>query len=157
MRRRASTPLAAVLLLLAATTTPAAAQCGSGAGNGGSFGVSIAPAAVTFPSPTAADFNLGYVDQSGVSVTVTPPNGGRTWYLCVRAGTPDLGGYGKPLSTLLWRPSTSASWTPITTTDQLVTSQKSSASVVIYFRVALAWAADVPGSYGTPVLFTASF
>jgi len=151
-RPRLPVLLVAVAALL---SVPAGARAQKGKPTGPPITVTPTPGNVVFPTPGVPEFDAGYVDQSGVTVTVQPrPNKG-PWELLIRSDMPDMGGYGKPVGDILWRLSGSSTWTPLTTTDQIVTQGQDTQDVVIYFRLLLNWANDEPNTYTANIVFTA--
>ena len=110
---------------------------------------------VAFPMPGIAEFDGGWVDASPIVVTVEPRANQGPWELRLRGETPDLGGYGKPLSDILWRPAGSTRWLPLSSTDPMVAQGVGGQAVTIHFRLRLDYAADLPASYATDLLFYA--
>lgn len=148
----------AVLMLIAAgfVLAPGRAQAQSKKPKGPPISVTPTPATIAFATPGVADFDAGYVDQSGVTVAVRPrPNKG-PWELRIRSDVPDMGGYGKPVADILWRRAGSSTWTPMSTTDQIVIQGQDNQDVVLYFRLILNWAYDEPSTYSANIVFTAA-
>ncbi len=116
---------------------------------------SMSPASVTVSTPTITQFDAGFATFS-VTLTITPSNSGKKYDVCLLATTPTLGtatgvAYTKPLSDLQFSLD-QTTWTTISTSQQLIASRTSAAqSIVLYFRVALAYALDAAGNYGTSV------
>jgi hypothetical protein len=147
-----------VLMLVAAgfLLAPGRVFAQKGKPTGPPIRVTPTPATIAFPTPGIAEFDLGHVDQSGVTVAVRPrPNKG-PWELRIRADAPDMGGYGKPVSDILWRPEGSSTWRPLSTTDDVVIQGQSDQDVVIYFRLLLDWTLDEPNTYSANIVFTAT-
>lgn len=125
------------------------------AAQGGNFGVTVTPTAAAFPTPTSMDFDGGYVDAAPLDVDVTSRPRQRTWDLYIRSTDPDMGGYGKPVSDILWRLDGMSTWVALDAIDQVVVSGQGDQTVRVHFRVRLDWASDVPGDYFTGLTFTA--
>lgn len=113
------------------------------------------PGTVVFNQPTAADFNAGFIGEPSMVLQVSPRNSKKPWQLFIRAGSADMGGYGKPVSDVLWRTDSSSAWTPLTTGYQQIAQGTGPATVYLYFRTRLQWSQDVAGMYETPVEFGA--
>lgn len=141
-------------LLLLAPTGATAQGRPPGVGPSG-VKVKLNQSTVAFPMPGIAEFDAGWVDASAIVVSVEPRNNQGPWELRIRGETPDLGGYGKPLSDILWRPAGSTSWTSLSGTDQTVAQGVDDEAVTIHFRLRLDYAADLPASYTTDLLFFA--
>jgi hypothetical protein len=141
MRRvRARAFAAGALLLLAASAEPASAQ----------FDLTY-PDPIQFAQPGASHFLAGFIDHPGASITVQPDDQNDPWLLRLRAKDPDLRGYGKPLSHVLWRVGSSGSWIPLTGSFVTIASGTGTQTVVVYFRILLYWNLDVPDEYETTV------
>lgn len=155
-RARALVP--AIVVLLAGLALPGGALAQGGGPPGGAAGrldVALSTASVAFPTPAVADFDGGFIDHPGILVSVKVRPKGGPWELRIRADDPTMGGYGKPLSDLLWRVDGSTVWTAITGTDQAVTQGAGDQDVTIYFRLRLDWAVDSPSAYAAGLTFTA--
>ncbi len=148
--------IAAVLCAAAAIlATPIAAQGGPppGVGGGGALRLSLSQEAIAFPMPGIAEFDAGWVDATGITAEVTDRGRPDTWELRVRADVADMGGYGKPVGDILFRPEGSNTWTPLSTTDQVIAQGSGDGSVTIYFRLRLDYAADLPDNYTADLTF----
>lgn len=110
------------------------------------------PSTVTFNQPTAADFNAGFIGEPAMGVVVFS-FGGRPWQLYMRAAVPDMGGYGKPISDVLWRTQGSTAWTPLSTGFQKIAEGTGFTIVWVYFRTRLQWSLDVAGTYDAVLEF----
>ena len=151
-RRRAVLGLAAFVLAVAPGALSAQRP-----GGGPSAQVTVAPADILFPAPSELDFEVGWVDHGGVAITVEPRNRNRpNWQLFVQAAAADMGGYGKPVGDILVRVQGSSSWVPLTTTAQLVAEGSGTATVTLYYRLALDWSTDAPGTYTVPVEYSSA-
>lgn len=113
--------------------------------------LALSPANVTFVTPSVAEFEQGWVTFEGVIVEIDA-RGNFRWSLEIQATDPDLGGYGKPVSDLLWRTGGSGAWTPLATSGRVLASGRGSARVTVDFRVLLSWSRDRPGTYGTGLM-----
>lgn len=140
--------LAAVLLAVAAPIRDAHAQ-----GPGGALSLDLSPTSFSFPSPGVSEFNGGWVYYSSVTVTVDAP-GSIPWDLLVRSLDPDLGGYGKPVDDLQWQVDGTGTWQSLSTAEQTVYSGSGTQSVLIHFRLRLAYARDAPDTYGADLAFS---
>jgi hypothetical protein len=138
--------LLTVLTLLAVVATAEAQEC-TGQGR---FSIRIRPGSVSFPSPTVADYNAGWLLAPTADVKVRPlGNAKRGWELCLAADSPSMGGYGKPVSDIEFQQDGTGAWIPLTTSDQLLATGDRNRNVTLQFRVALDWAQDAPGYYET--------
>jgi hypothetical protein len=146
---------AAVSLALVLFAFPLAAQKTS---------LTLASGAVTFPSPTAADYINGYVDApTGMTFTVSSLNGlQRTTTISIRSLSANLGG-GKAIADLEWRRSDLATWNSITLTDAQVEQRTVINKVLndpwsntIFFRMLLNWTTDPPATYSGTYQITLS-
>lgn len=148
---------AAALVVGGAVPATVAAQGGPPGGAGPAANVTVAPADILFPTPGEVDFDVGWVDQGGVSITVEPKNKNRpNWQLYVQASAADMGGYGKPVGDILLRVQGSSSWVPLSTTARMLAQGSGTATVTVYYRLALGWAVDAPGAYSVPIEYTSS-
>jgi hypothetical protein len=110
--------------------------------------VQLSQNAVPFPTPGISEFDVGWVESSGIVVTVQPrKKQTNPWQILIRTDDLDMGGYGKPVGDILWRPAGSTTWTPLTNTNQIVAQGTGQQSVTIYFRLRLDYATDIPGAY----------
>ena len=137
---------------LACLANPASAQAGVDRGR---FIMDLSTSVIAFPTPGVVDFDAGWIEYAGMAVSVDSRPPSESWELRIRAGSPDMGGYGKPCDEILWRTDASRAWTPLSTTDQVVLQGQGDQEVTIYFRVLLGWDADVPDTYSVDVAFTA--
>jgi hypothetical protein len=110
---------------------------------------------ISFPAPTAADYDAGYIDSpTGAVITVNAQTGAsRTTTIAIRATSASLGG-GKAIGELQWRRSDLAVWNSITLTDaqveqrvQIRNGLNDPWSNTIYFRMLLDWTTDPPATY----------
>lgn len=118
--------------------------------------VTVTGAVITFPTPTTADYNQGFVNStSGVRVIVeaTKGNQSHTTTISIRSTATTLGG-GKPLSDLQWRREDLAEWIPISLVDTPVESRiqvrnrlNDPWTKTIFFRILLDWAHDPAATY----------
>ncbi|MBW3553833.1 MAG: hypothetical protein KY466_09985 [Gemmatimonadetes bacterium] len=139
--------MAAAVTLLLCAAAPASAQAGG-------LTVTLGTPTLAFNTPGVLDFDTGWVDHSGVLVSVAS-HGVRSWELRIRADAPTMGGYGKPVGDILWRTATSSVWTPLTGTDQVVAQGQGDVDVTVLFRLRLDWARDLPDLYSAGITFTA--
>jgi hypothetical protein len=124
----------------------------------------------TFPNPTAADYDNGFIDNStpiafSVAMTGTGANTARTHTVEVCAVSSTLG-TGKALTDLQWRPGDLSK--PFASIVQGCSSPVSSSRIVqqtsiskngsftnsVLLRMLLHWTADVQSSYGTTIQMT---
>jgi hypothetical protein len=135
-----------------------AALPAAGAAQGGpSAKVTVSPADVVFASPSEFDFDAGWVDHGGVTITVEPKNRNRqNWQLFVQASAADMGGYGKPVQDIMVRAQGSASWIPLGTTAQMIAEGTGTTTVTLYYRLLLDWSVDAPGAYSVPLEYTST-
>lgn len=146
MSPRGRRPLVGALLSILCLSLLPGALTGQGR-----LQVDVAPSQIVFPRPGVPEFDAGSVLREGVVVDVEA-RGFVIWSLTIRADGPDLGGYGKPLSDLQWR-QPGDDWQPVATTEQVVAFGFGSREIELDFRTLLQWGRDVPGSYGTGLVF----
>jgi hypothetical protein len=140
-------------MLLAVVSTAEAQDC---TGNG-DYRVRLQPGLIRFPSPTVSDYQAGWLLAPPAQVRVQPQKKeDRGWELCLSADGSTMGGYGKPVSDIEFQQDGTGAWIPLTTTDQLVATGDKNRNVTLQFRLALDWAADVPGQYETDFTATAA-
>lgn len=139
-----------------ALPSTAEAQGPPGGGGGPPAGLSVEPADVVFASPSELEFDLGWVDHGGVSITVEPRANRPNWQLFVQASAADMGGYGKPVQDLQVRVQGSSSWMSLNTTAQMIAEGSGTSTVTVYYRLMLSWSVDAPGAYSVPLEYTAS-
>lgn len=148
--KRVCCGLGILLSLLVLPPTPLAGQ-------GPPIRLDIAPVDAQFAMPSHVDFELGWMDHPGFLANVEPRSRNKpNWQLFLAASSADMGGYGKSVQDLLFRPEGSAQWQPLTQNPQLVAEGAGEATVRIYLRVLLNWEADIPGSYSLPLEFSSS-
>lgn len=119
--------------------------------------------AVTFPAPTAADYDAGYIDSPGMTFTVNAQTGsGRTTTISIRSTSASMGG-GKPIGELQWRRSDLAVWNSIALTDAQVEQRVQVRNGLndpwnntIFFRMLLDWTTDPPATYTANYVITLS-
>jgi hypothetical protein len=149
-------------LLLAGTTllglmfpaTAAAQSCGTAAGR---FTLRLDPGLVTFPDPGPDDFAIGWVEAAPLLINVRPRGTvNRPWVLCLRADTPDMGGYGKPISDLQFRRDGQSAWTAMRLSDQLLAQGDRGEDITLHFRVMIDESVDAPGLYRADYTATAA-
>lgn len=117
--------------------------------------LTVSPTDVMFPAPTDIEYDAGWVDYGGVSITLEPRGNRNNWQLFVQASAADMGGYGKPVGDVLVRAEGSSSWTPLTTTAQMVAEGSGTATITVYYRLLLDWSLDEPGAYSVPIEYSA--
>jgi hypothetical protein len=143
--------LGAAVLSLGAATGLNAQGCASGSGR---YTLQVRPQLVAFPVPTLADFETGWISTAPVSIRVRPRgNANFGWALCIRSDDPDMGGYGKPISDLEWRPAGQSVWQSMTGTNQLLFTGYKGEDVDVEIRVRLDFDRDVPDTYSAVVVF----
>lgn len=149
-----SVALAIALILAAAHGAAGQGACQAGSDRPK---VDVAPDPIIFPTPSGADFALGWVMSGTVTVRVNPRGGGRDklWILCLSSDDFDMGGYGKPLSDLEWQLEGTPSWSPVDRSAQLVLEGDGRSDVQLRFRALLFTERDVPGTYDAILRFTA--
>jgi hypothetical protein len=152
---RAAGPICAAGLLRAAGLVAAIAALPTAVVGQGNLEITLSTSNIAFPTPGFAHFDAGWIDHPGMTVSVRsrPPHA--TWALWVRADDLTLGGYGKPVSDIVWRREGGTIWTPLSGTDALVMEGAGDQSVTLYFRTALRWDTDLPDTYSAGLTFTA--
>ena len=119
---------------------------------------------VTFPAPTAADFDAGYIDSpTGATFTVNAQTGAsRTTTVSISSTSATLGG-GKVIGELQWRRSDLAVWNSMAVTDAQVEQRvqvrnglNDPWSNTIFFRMLLNWTTDPPATYTANYVITLS-
>jgi hypothetical protein len=116
--------------------------------------MTVAPTDVVFTPPRELEFDVGWVDHVGVSITIEPRGNRPNWELFVQASAADMGGYGKPVQDILVRVQGSTVWTPLSTTALLVGQGSGPATVTVYYRLLVDWTRDGPGAYTVPLEYT---
>lgn len=125
-------------------------------------------AALAAQSINVADINLGTIgeDEFNDGYAAVPSHAifwesDIAWRILINSYDPDLGisddgTYVKPLSDLYWKLSNEEIWLPITQDREELDWGTETGDGVIYvdFAVSLAWKKDVPGRYGTELIFT---
>lgn len=145
--------LPSILMLLATTSVAEAQDC---TGNG-RYRIRIRPGLISFPAPTVADYDSGWLTAPPAEVRVQPQRSvDRGWELCLSADNTTMGGYGKPMSDIEFRQDGTGAWIPLTTADQLLAVGNRTRWVQLQFRLALNWTQDVPGHYETDFTATAA-
>jgi len=126
--------------------------------------LTVGAGAITFPTPTAADYVAGFVDAAtGMTFTVNAQTGiSRTTTIAIRSSSANLGS-GKVLGDLQWRRSDLATWNTITVTDAQVEQRivvrgtlNDPWSNTIFFRMLLSWVTDAPATYSANYVITLS-
>jgi hypothetical protein len=119
--------------------------------------IDVVPDPIVFPTPGGADFALGWVMSSTVTVRVNPRGGGKNkpWILCLSSDDFDMGGYGKPLSDLEWQVEGAPAWSPVDQVARLVLEGDGRSDIQLRFRALLFSERDVPGTYDAVLRFTA--
>ncbi len=126
------------------------------------------PAVRAAQSINVADINLGIIGEDGFNdgYAFIPSHtifweSDIPWRITIRSydpdlGTSDSGTYVKPLSDLYWKLSDTETWLPMTQEEEELDWSTETGDGVIYvdFAVLLAWKNDVPGRYGTELIFT---
>lgn len=148
----------ALFVVVSAVMAPAALEGqGQPAGGGPAARVTLSPVDVVFPTPSQFDFDAGWVEHGGVSIAIEPRNKNRpNWQLFLQAMAADMGGYGKPVQDIEVRVEGSSSWSPLSTTPLLVAEGSGSSTITIYYRLALDWMVDGPGTYTVPLEYSSS-
>jgi len=148
---------AALLFALAASPSASVAQTYVQLAFGGS---------VSFGAPTLADLSAGSLEATTPLpfevVTSSELSGSFTTTVAIRSSSATLGG-GKPVTSMEWRREDDPTWHALTTTDAIVESRIAQGSPeghtwgnTIYFRVALSWTGDPPGTYTGNLVMTVS-
>jgi hypothetical protein len=119
---------------------------------------------LTFPAPTAADFDAGYINSpTGATFTVNAQTGGsRTTTVTISSTSATLGG-GKVIGELQWRRSDLAVWNSMAVTDAQVEQRVQVRNGLndpwnntIFFRMLLNWTTDPPATYTANYVITLS-
>ena len=119
----------------------------------------VSPTSFSF-SVTPSDYNQGYTQSLGHSVTV---QSNTTWTLSIRSSQTSWTGTGgarvnKPRTELQWATSAGGPYTATpgntAATALTVTTGTASAGTVvsIYYRILWSWTLDTPGTYTVPVI-----
>jgi hypothetical protein len=147
---------AAIALALALFASPLAAQ---------RTVLTVAGGTITFPAPTAADYDAGYIDAPiGATFNVNAQTGtaSRTTTISISSTSASLGG-GKAIGELQWRRSDLAVWNPMSLTDAQVEQRVQVRNGLndpwnntIFFRMLLNWTADPPATYTANYVITLS-
>ena len=120
---------------------------------------------VTFPAPTATDYNAGWINSTtGVTYTIASKGkkANRTATVSILSTSTSLGS-GKVIADLQWRRSDLTTWNSIMLTDADVEQKPMSTtgtndpfSNTIFFRMLLSWTADAPATYSANYQLTLS-
>ena len=146
--------IAAISLAVALFSSPLAAQ---------KTILTLTGGVVTFPAPTAADYDAGYIDSPGMTFTVNAQTGAsRTTTISIRSTSASLGG-AKPIGELQWRRADLAVWNPIALSDAQVEQRVQVRNGLndpwnntIFFRMLLNWTTDPPATYAANYVITLS-
>lgn len=146
--------IAAISLAVALFASPLAAQ---------KTILTLTGGVVTFPAPTAADYDAGYIDSPGMTFTVNAQTGAsRTTTISIRSTSASLGG-AKPIGELQWRRADLAVWNPIALSDAQVEQRVQVRNGLndpwnntIFFRMLLNWTTDPPATYAANYVITLS-
>ena len=126
--------------------------------------LTVAGGTVTFPAPTAADFDAGYINSpTGATFTVNAQTGAsRTTTVSISSTSATLGG-GKVIGELQWRRSDLAVWNSMAVTDAQVEQRVQVRNGLndpwgntIFFRMLLNWTTDPPATYTANYVITLS-
>lgn len=126
--------------------------------------LTVAGGTVTFPAPTAADFDAGYIDSpTGATFTINAQTGAsRTTTISISSTSATLGG-GKVIGELQWRRSDLAVWNSMAVTDAQVEQRVQVRNGLndpwnntIFFRMLLNWTTDPPATYTANYVITLS-
>lgn len=112
------------------------------------------PTALTLPVPSAMDFEFGLVESlDRVEIVVDTAKPLDDWFVFVHSDDPSLGGYGKPISDLLWRVQGASSWNPIGASEAMVANGQGDTSIFVEVAIALSLSEDPPGLYAGDLVF----
>ncbi len=117
---------------------------------------SITPASLAFPTPVPADFDQGYLPFGQPVEVMVQGAGNRDWSLSILAESGTFDPTGKPVSDLEWSLD-GATWTPLQLTAAPVAVGRGRQTLLIHFRLRLAWAGDLPGTYSVPIVVTVAY
>jgi hypothetical protein len=120
---------------------------------------------VTFPAPTAADYNAGWINSTG-GVTYTLAGKGKkvshNTIVSILSTSTSLGS-GKVIADLQWRRSDLTTWNSIMLTDAQVEQKvmvtggaNDPWNNTIFFRMLLSWTTDAPATYSANYQLTLS-
>jgi hypothetical protein len=154
LKRPGGSTIAAISLAVALFASPLEAQ---------KTILTVTGGIVTFPAPTAADYDAGYIDSPGMTFTINAQTGAsRTTTVSIRSTSASLGG-GKSIGELQWRRSDLAVWNSIALTDAQVEQRVQVRNGVndpwsntIFFRMLLDWTTDPPATYTGNYVITLS-
>ena len=121
--------------------------------------VTVAPSSFSF-SVTPGDYNQGYTEALGQSVTVLSNN---AWTLSIRSSQTSWTGTGgarltKPRTDLQWSTSIGGPYTAMTGNNaasalQIASGTATAGTVVsVWYHVLWSWTLDTPGTYTVPVI-----
>ena len=126
--------------------------------------LTVAGGTVTFPAPTATDFDAGYINSpTGATFTINAQTGAsRTTTVSISSTSATLGG-GKVIGELQWRRSDLAVWNSMAVTDAQVEQRVQVRNGLndpwnntIFFRMLLNWTTDPPATYAANYVITLS-
>lgn len=116
----------------------------------------IAPTSFSF-TVTLADYNQGYTQALGHSVTVLA---NAAWTLSISSGSANWTASGgaratKPQTDLRWATGAGGTYTPMSVANATVASGTATGGTVVsvYYRALWSWTLDSPGTYTLPVVF----
>lgn len=126
--------------------------------------IAVTGGPVAFPTPTAADYDAGFILATAPLVFTVDASGGpatqRTATVAVSGTSATLGG-AKPLSDLQWRRADLGAWNGLTLGGLNVEAHPMVRNGLndpwtnsVYFRMLLSWAATPPGTYTTGITLT---
>ena len=166
--RKASLVALAVLALSGASRVEAQQSATATLNVGDVLSLSLSSSTVSFPSPTATEFNSGFVAaSSGLTVTgkanvayaVSWSASGTGSNLTAGTYNSKTGRNSKPLSHLLYSTSgaltnaASGSAVPTSSTSLATGAAGATTTTPVYFGMVLDWA-DTPGSYSATLTYT---
>jgi len=120
----------------------------------------LSPGSFIFPDVSGTNLDKGFLEvQDAATLTVSS---NMAWQLTVQSEDRNMGKVNnsvKPLSDFLWKKSSDAQYTAISTQGQRVDSSASYADherIKLDYKMIVGWTRDVPGTYGLTLRFRLS-
>lgn len=126
--------------------------------------LTLSTTTITFPTPTEADYDNGFVNAS-TSIVATFNDTKESGPLAgdQRTSTISISGSttgSKPIGDFQWQRNGTGTWTSLTATDATVESRQIIVNTLndpwaatVLFRSLLNWTTDAPGSYSATIVF----
>lgn len=117
--------------------------------------VTVTPSAANLGIPTAADYDAGFSQALGHTISILANTGWDLSIASTQGNWTNSGGRGnKPRADLLWSTNAAGPFTPITNiaTSVVTGGATTSATVTLHYRIIWNWTLDTPATYSLPLL-----